>query len=141
MPENCSDLWPKKFEPVAVHSPADIMAEQADYLSDKTDGLVTARVEDATEFVGKGFRKRFVLVAPRLRGYSYVLFKVGYPVELYPVTVEDQPIERPDGTPVEQVDCETEDEFRALFEDILKCEKTGRIIASLMRESTAKAGA
>jgi hypothetical protein len=127
-----NDLWPEKFEPATKKSPAELLAEQAQLLESKTGGVVKADVEDASYHSETEFARKFVLVAPKLRGYRYTLFKVIFPVTLYPVKIWDAPMEG-----MENFDADSEEDFRQQLKRILGSPRTKEIIASLMAQSAA----
>jgi hypothetical protein len=136
-----NDLWPDKFEPAPVKSPEEVLEEQAQLLESKTGGIVRADVEDASVYSETEFARKFVLVAPKLRGYRYTLFKVIFPVTLYPVRFYDTPMEdliQSPGEGWERLQAKSEQELRVVLKEILGCDRTKEIIASLMAQSEAK---
>ena len=132
---NEQDLWPGNFGPADEVSPMGILREQAALLASKTNKLVRAEVEDTTKHYdgdafGPKLSARFVLVAPALGGYRYILFRISYPVVLYPVGVYD--------SPVGGFEAPSPAEFRSRLAEILRTPETQRIISSLMSESMAR---
>jgi hypothetical protein len=137
---NEQDLWPGTFGPADEVSPMGILREQAALLASKTNKLVRAEVEDTTLYrdgdaFGPKLSARFVLVAPALGGYRYILFQISYPVVLYPVEISNMP------APPYSREARSSDEFRALLPEIFKASETQRIISSMMSESMARKGA
>ena len=121
------DLWRRDFAGTGsdLRSPGEILRGQASLLVGKTDKLIQGRVEDSTDFQSKMLSQRFVLVVPALRNYQYVLFRIEYPVVLYPVTFFDSPAH----------ECEkaaNEAEFVRMLSDVFTCAETTRAIRSLM---------
>ena len=137
-----NDLWPEKFEAAHVKSPEEVLAEQAELLGHKTHGVVIADLEEASDFSETKFGRRFVLIAPELRGYRYVLFRAMYPVTMYPVEFYDTPIreyrKHPGTDTMGRLHANTEEELREVLKEILGCKQTGEIIASLMAQCEAK---
>jgi hypothetical protein len=136
---NEQDLWPGTFGPADEESPISVLREQAALLASKTNKLVRAEVEDTTKHYdgdafGPNLSARFVLVAPALGGYRYILFRISYPVVLYPVGISDTPVGG-------YIEAQSAAELRSWLSEILRASETQRIISSLMSESMARKGA
>src|SRR5947209_3445942 len=83
-----TDLWPDFQAPEAISSPVFLLKEQAARLQQKTKGLVLAGLRPASAPDGS-FWVGFDLYSPALGEYSYRLFQVTYPPQLFPVTLTD----------------------------------------------------
>lgn len=84
------DLWPSDLgmEP-PDQAPLLILSEQAEKLPEKTDGYVEAMVLSEPSDDGKSMNIRFILVAPQIGGYEYLLLRVIQPIDdLYPTVLE-----------------------------------------------------
>lgn len=88
------DLWPDGISAnVEGASPVAALRMQASLLGQKTQGLVkgAVRISFRDESAPGTFCYNFCIVCPPLDFYHYVLFKVRYPVEFYPLTVNADP--------------------------------------------------
>src|SRR2546425_3247198 len=81
-----TDYWPDFQAPEAINSPVFLLKEQAAALQQKTKGLVLAGLRPASAPDGS-FWVGFDLYSPALGEYTYHLFEVTYPPELFPVTL------------------------------------------------------
>ena len=75
------DLWGTDFD-FAVTTPGSILKEQASLLSTKTQGLVTAEVDNKP--FGSNIQHIFKLVVPAMDFYKYELFRLVHGIDLYP---------------------------------------------------------
>jgi hypothetical protein len=90
MTEKAEDLWPADLGIAPIVTPAAILREQAALLGEKTKGVLEGTVE--TLAIGVDVRHRFVILAPALGYYRYVLFQVHHSsITLYPVFVDEEP--------------------------------------------------
>jgi hypothetical protein len=147
------DLWPNDIAQVVNRTPVTILKEQASLLGSKTKNIVTAEVgqvdEDATSH---DLIYRFYIVAPALKNYHYRLFDISHPIDLYPLTVF------PDSSVADELiygkpeflqaydlganerhgsfQVQKEESFLALLEQIFAAQKTRRVIASILGQST-----
>ena len=131
-----NDLWPDDLllgdgdNP----SPIRILQEQAEYLSQKTRKIVSARLE--SRLPDKGNKKMtcfgFVLFASQIP-FSYELFSLEFGLkETYPVILSDA---EDFGFEQDHVEASTEKEFLALLRTIFACETTRRVVRSLVEQS------
>ena len=79
------DLWPDDFGNIKVAPPILILRAQAGGLTKKTRGEVEGRV--VTNRLKSDISHVFQIIAPALDGYTYNLFEVVHPIELYPLRV------------------------------------------------------
>jgi hypothetical protein len=145
MAMNQLDLWPTMTTTATTqNTPTSILRIQADLLREKTDGLVEAvviqgdvwDVPSALSQLGlKGddgnncLVYSFSLIAPALEHYRYTLFRVIYPIEMYPLLINDSP----EG----DIKVRSEDEFISALRKIFAHEKTQRVIQALIAQSRA----
>jgi hypothetical protein len=78
------DLWPTDLTDNIPSTPYSVLAEQAEKLGPKTNGLVKAEATVETGRTGN-FVARFTIMAPTLGRYEYEVFSVRYEASLYPV--------------------------------------------------------
>lgn len=120
------DLWPADLaaEPTDK-APLIVLREQALKLGEKTSNIVEARV--SAEPCGDGeLDIRFILVAPALGGYEYVLLEAKQPVDLYPVKLyfeENHWVANEEGG------------LKLYLENLFKSARTRKIISGLIQQS------
>ena len=85
MPDPVPDFWPANIGETTLITPVSILKEEASYLGPKTKQLVKAEVRSSTS--GDNFVQQFVIVAPGLNNYAFILFYVVHPITLYPATL------------------------------------------------------
>lgn len=135
-------LWPEDLVAKTQKPPTILLMEQAAHLETHTNSMITAEVfkRTATNPTPGVFNYSFVLIAPALGGYSFSLFKIDHPVELYPVHVfvDDMMKESlPDLFPRERVlEVECEEEFVVVVKKIFNSERTKKIITGLISQSS-----
>lgn len=122
-----ADLWPEFQAPEAINTPVFLLKEQAAALKQKTSGLVCAGLRPASLPEGD-FWVGFDLYSPALGEYTYRLFQVTYPVQLFPVTLTA-------GNEVKTA--HTLDEFKALLESVLRSSRTKQVVEAIMAQATA----
>jgi hypothetical protein len=125
MPAN--DLWPDFQAPEAINSPVFLLKELAAALQHKTKGLVLAGLRPASAPDGS-FWVGFDLYSPALGEYTYHLFEVTYPPQLFPVTLTAA-----DGTQTAQ----TLNQFKTLLESVLRSPRTKEVVEAIMAQATA----
>jgi hypothetical protein len=116
-----TDFW-GEIETSVVKTPLSIMREQAAALGPRTKNLVEAKVE--TKIFGGQFIHTFELVVPSLDNYTYQLFKIQHPANLYPIEVFGASIA-----------LRTEDEFLGWLRDRLSSEQTRKIVSNLLAQA------
>ena len=132
-----NDLWAEDIVIETFRTPVAILREQASLLGQKTQNLVLAEVDSS---LGSNFQHRFNITAPALGSYSYRLFTVSHPMDLYPLNVDlDSDICYELGlffkpAPVKRISIEDEAEFLKLLDRILKAERTKYIIRTLLSQ-------
>lgn len=82
------NLWPDLIPKNPQLSPLEILRQQASFLGDKTQNVVTAVVNVSQNSTNKGFFQYvFYIVAPILSNYHYRLFTLYQRIEFYPINV------------------------------------------------------
>ncbi len=123
------DLWPQSIK-VARVSPATILKEQASFLGQKTKNIVIAEVWTRPVDQLDTISAVFVLIAPALDNYKFVLFTMRCKIEnLYPVYIHS------DTLGIDQTVIENEAELFSALEQIFAHEKTMRVINSMLCQS------
>ena len=121
-----------------VQTPVSIMREQAALLGQQTKNLVKARVVTRVSPIDAPgqFIHSFNLVVPTLDNYTYELFGVSHPVDLYPVktpppTLAGRLLATASG---QQCELKTEDEFVSWLRERLSSPETKKIIGNLLAQ-------
>jgi hypothetical protein len=117
-----TDFW-GEIETTAVRTPLSILREQAAALGPRTKNLVEAKVQ--TTIYSGYLIHSFNLVVPSVDSYTYQLFQIEHPVDLYPIHVKDSP----------PIILETEDEFTAWLRERLSAERTRKILSNLLAQA------
>ena len=116
-------LWPE-LKVKREKTPYAILKEQATYLAENTNGLVTGLV--VRELYSRGIRLRFFFITPSLGDYRYLLFDLWHdPVMVYPVAEMDSG---------EEV-AASEAEFLEHLKEIFGSDNTQRVLSSLINQS------
>jgi hypothetical protein len=123
------DLW-GDFPSADESLPVQILREQAELLSKKTDNILQAVVvtiqdeEDVIEY-------SFDIVAPALNGYIYTVLELSHEAELYPLEIQDL-------SSSEIYVCPDEQHFKSALRKILGSEQIKKIVANLVALSTSE---
>lgn len=127
---NAKDLWPEDLisEP-DDKSPTSILREQAELLGQKTNHTVLASVETSGDDESGQFAVRFVLVAPKIDDYRYILFRIREAPDGYPVKIKWD-----NNTYV----ADNESGFRQYVQNILSSHQTKKIVSKLYHESSRR---
>ena len=144
------DLWPDTFvDPNQTKAPVAVLREQASFLGEKTNNLVTAEVKPLGRQIRKSqddpfmppdaepeeeFKYIFYLVAPALDHYRYRLFTIGNNIELYPVTLYWS--QETEETTKEQVTMAyNQQELEGMLTNIFSASRTQRVIRAMLLQS------
>jgi hypothetical protein len=122
-----TDLWPDFKAPEKIDSPVFVLKEQAATLQQKTKGLVLARLKSAST-PNRDFWLGFDLYSPGLGEYSYRLFEVTYPPQLFPITLSSA-----DGAQT----AHNLDEFKTVLKSALGSPRTQQVVEAIMAQATA----
>ncbi len=137
------DLWPQDIVAYEERekAPVVVLREQAINLTKRTQGLIIAeviQVPDETFSAQRPFRYKFALMAPSIGQYRFVLFKISYDIDLYPVRFDlDLDISRelfPDSQEPVALSAESEEEFLDRLRKLFAARKTRRVIAALLAQ-------
>ncbi|GAB3963888.1 hypothetical protein GCM10028806_00560 [Spirosoma terrae] len=129
------NLWPD-FAIEKTKSPKAILKEQAGYLMEKTNNVLSAEIE-TSQSDGKIIH-RFYIVAPAMDNYRYQIFTVTHGVIYYPVAVEwESPTSHWPIVEIEQT-AQNEEEFIRILKEVFNNGETIRIISSLLSQSLAE---
>jgi hypothetical protein len=74
-------LWPD-LPRERIKTPHSILLEQANFLGEKTRGLLVGRVKRTQD--EEGLYSTLMIVVPALNNYSYAVCRIDYPISLYP---------------------------------------------------------
>ena len=135
------DLWPDDIAiNLSLRTPFAILRKQASALSEKTKNVVEGLVViDSQASKPKGpIYYDFNIRAPMMN-YTYQLFYISHPIELYPLRlcIEDEEVLStwkgdPDNTTLQ---IETEDEFMQILRSVFASKRTRKIVSALIAQS------
>lgn len=134
------DLWPD-LNPLVVLTPAAMLKVQAAALSRKTNGLLQGLVETRS-YNGEIYHQLFVVV-PALENYRYTLLTVHHSPNLYPVFVDESPMDEPSKAPPDSLlgrfkkstSLADQDAFHLWLGGALSHEKTKRVLENLLAQA------
>jgi len=139
------DLWPDNLGAGSGKAPAAILREQARHLDNKTNKMVTGRIEPSylprvtvKDKFGTDedlFMYEFHLEAPVLDYYGNILFTIFHGIDLYPVIIHiDEAIKKELSENALNLAADNEEEFLDLLKRIFNCDKTVTIINSILAQ-------
>jgi hypothetical protein len=121
------NFWGDLSELEIVRTPKNILMEQANFLTNATDGLLIGQVNDErTGF--PVFRYSLDVRVPGLSNYIFTVLSIAHYLELYPVEVY-LTFKRETMT-----ECETQDEFESLLKEILASKDVRLILSRLLSQ-------
>lgn len=130
MTDKTENLWGINFKPPDIRTPKHILEEQAGLLEKLTNSVLRGLVNtDRPSLMQPDFKHDFEIYAHGLRGYTYTLFTVQQPVEMYPLTIQSEVFD------IGERVCKNESEFRAALREILSHKSTKRVIDALIAQS------
>lgn len=124
-------LWGELPLGKVVRTPAVILREQANQLTELTKGLLEGVVISQKSKSTLPFSSRLLIVAPALDGYKFVVMEAYHDLMLYPVIVEDR-------TDNGQYECDDEEAFVSVVASILSSKAVHTAIASLLSQSSSE---
>lgn len=143
-------LWPEDLSVSQVRPPIAILREQATFLGNSTNAIVSGLVTpDAKQIVSgslfnarliprsedETFSYNFYITAPSLGSYRYLLLTVSHGFNLYPVKiVAEEDIMQDLGAESESLVATSEEEFENCLARIFNAGKTRRVIAGLLSQ-------
>ena len=119
------NLWPGNFGDLTVTPPLTLLREQANHLSQQSKGLLEGLVSTTKD--GDNFVHSFYVVAPSLDNYTYLLFAVNHPVQLYPAQFFTDSAEPP-------LRSASPEQFQEHLKTVLNSERTLRVIRALLAQ-------
>jgi carboxylesterase type B len=140
------DLWPDNLGDASGRAPAAILKEQARHLENKTNSMITGRIEPSflpkvtvMEKFGSDedlFMYEFHLEAPVLDYYRNNLFTIFHGIDLYPVIVhtDDDAIKNELSGNVFHFTADNEEELLDILKKIFNSNKAVTIINSLLAQ-------
>lgn len=141
-----TDLW-GDFGTEPLRTPLTILKEQGALLERKTNGILTVNVKTETlshDFYGEqsnytAFTHHFDIKSPSLN-YSYRLFSIYQPIEIFPVKFEGEALGVKSETVLRKYYshkiANNEEEFLETLKEVLQSSKTQKIIGSLLSQSS-----
>ncbi|MEA5140139.1 hypothetical protein [Arcicella rigui] len=88
------DLWPEDLVRMDIPSPKEILIEQANYLTERTKNLLVGEVKTSAVMIkneGENYiNHEFIIKAPFMGNYQFVLLKVAHKLSIYPLTITDE---------------------------------------------------
>lgn len=122
------DLWPAYFGETDVNPPVVILREQGAFLGQQLKNRIKGSVKSTDS--GEKLRHDFYIVVPPLGNYHYRLFAVQHDIGFYPLVISQY-------KDMNEIKCQTEEEFVAALRDVLNSEWTHRVIACLAAQIEA----
>lgn len=140
------DLWPDNLGVNGGKAPAAILREQAQRLEEKTQNIITGKIETSflprlivREKYGSNedlFMYDFSLEAPVLDYYRHNLFTIFHGINLYPVIFNtDEEIKKELSGKIINLTAGNEEEFLDLLKGIFNSKRTVTIINSLLSQA------
>lgn len=114
------DLWGKLPDVEEIKTPFVLLKEQAELLTEKTDGLLVGEV--APEQLGQSFHYTLYIIVPTLNNYK--LLSIGHMIGFYPLRLIE--------SEKESVVCSDENEFKKELGEIFKSQGTQNVISKLL---------
>lgn len=124
------NLWGTLPAPESAKTPAQILKEQASYLTEMSKGVLVGEVADVTATYA--FSYALMIRAPALNNYRVTLLIIGYNIGMYPVSIDDKITSAPNPT------CQNEEDFIEKLGKILGSQEAQRIIGALLTHSNAE---
>ena len=121
------NLWPD-FAVESLKSPKSILKEQAGFLMEKTNNILSAEVETVQSPRG-GIVHNFYVVAPAMNNYRYKILSIMHSVIYYPLSIVWSDGEYEDTS---------QEEFIDSLSLIFNHQDTTRVISSLLSQSLAE---
>lgn len=140
------NLWPDNLGENGGKVPAAILREQAERLKEKTQNIITGRIESSflprlivMEKYGSDedlFMYDFYLEAPVLDYYRHNLFTIFHGINLYPVILNtNEAIKKELSENIFNFTAQNEEEFLGLLKGIFNSKGTVTIINSLLSQA------
>ena len=111
-------------------TPRDILEKQATELERQSGGVLVGKVVTSTSEYGEMLVHSLIVRAPALE-YAYGLLEIQHPADLFPVTVHSE--DRSD-------DVNSMEEFKDKIREILRSDRTRKIVEGLIAQSNRPPG-
>jgi hypothetical protein len=118
-------LWGDLSDLEIVRTPKEILKEQAEALTEATEGVLVGRVDASGP--ANNFSYELNVVVPRLNNYTYTIVTATHQIDLYPVRVYVNTTQR-------WQSCENEQNFVSVLEAILSSKEVKRILSRLLSQ-------
>ena len=129
------DLWPSNFARKSTLLPRKILLSQAQLLGDKTDGYVTAEIQQLQFKDEKKIAYGLNLIAPALNWYRVRICNISHSIiSIFPVTIWSDFVPCDDGSYF-HFDTTDEEDFVNTLKTILQSQKVIAAIESLIAQS------
>jgi hypothetical protein len=119
-------LWGDLSDLEIVRTPKEILKEQADALTEATEGVLVGRV-DAAAGPGGSFSNELNVLVPRLNNYTYTILTATHKIDPYPVRVLVNTTQR-------YATCEDEQNFINVLEAILSSKEVKHVLSRLLSQ-------
>ena len=126
------NLWGELPLAIITRTPVVILREQANQLTELTNGLLEGEVTTHKVSGEKPFFCQLSIVAPALDGYRALVAYIMHSVTLYPVTLVDEI------NPVGFYECKDEDTFIAAIGEVLSSPGVHKLISALLSQSKSE---
>jgi hypothetical protein len=118
------DLWGQFPKAAQVKSPSFILEQQANVLTQRTNGLLQGQVSLSRHTPGRGsFYISLLILAPSLDNYIYEVLSVIHEIPFYPATILAEEGE---------VKCNDEEAFEKAVGAVLQSERIRKVVSGLL---------
>jgi hypothetical protein len=121
------NMWGDLSSLAVIRTPKTILEEQANLLTEATDGMFVGTVEDQPRM--NGFHYSLNAVVPALNNYKYEILEVFHPLEIYPISLLSE-------RPKVSVAIKTEEDFEAMVEQVLSSADVRSLLSKLKSQLT-----
>lgn len=118
------DLWGDLPKVGKIKTPLEILKEQSNLLSEKTNGLLVGEI--SRRKAEDQFYYSFKLVAPPLNNYGYQLLLIQHDIGFYPLVLKNSQVEG------SRTECSDEKSFKNGLRDVFTSDKTKTVINKLL---------
>lgn len=126
------NLWGDLPDATSTPCPESLLTEQANFLTEKTDGLLRGTVKREISMFSLDpefpFLFRFLIVVPSLNNYEYEVCSIARPLTLYPARIESEHLEKP-------LVIENQNALNASLKSILQSTTLHKVIGALRAQA------
>ena len=126
------NLWGELPLAIITRTPVVILREQANQLTELTNGLLEGEVTTHELSGEKPFFYKLNIVAPALDGYRALVAFIMHSITLYPVILVDEI------NPNKSYECKDEDVFIAAIGEVLSSPGVHKLISALLSQSKSE---